>query len=65
MIELVLPGPANGYRPPVKSAQIKKRNAQRGVRLVSGPSLAEYLDRLAAQQASEAISSSETRENVK
>jgi len=54
MIELILPCAANGNRAPVKSVQIKKKYATRGIRLISGPSLAEYLDGLATQQACEA-----------
>jgi len=52
MIELVLPCPVNGHRPPVRSVCLRKRGAQRGIRLVNGESLADYLDRLADEQAS-------------
>jgi len=47
IVGLVLPCAANDNRPPVKSCVIKKKHAVRGVRLVSGPSLAEYLDSIA------------------
>ncbi len=45
--ELVLPGPANCYQPPVKSAVVKKAGAVRGIRLINYHSLLAHLDRLA------------------
>lgn len=47
LCELIIPGPANDHRPPVKSALIRKRGASRGIRLVSFDSLQAYLNKLA------------------
>jgi hypothetical protein len=43
MTELVVPGPANEHRPPVKSVVIRKRGATRGIRLISYDSLMNHL----------------------
>jgi len=45
--ELTVPCEANGFKPPVKSAMIKKRHAQRGIRLINVPSLILHLESLA------------------
>ena len=47
--ELVVPGPANGYQPPVKSLVVRKRNASRGIRLINLDSLLNYLHALEGQ----------------
>ncbi len=44
--ELTIPGPANDYKPPVKSHLLKKRGAVRGIRLVDYDSLIAYLNGL-------------------
>ncbi len=44
--ELVIAGPANDGVPPVKSVVLRKRGAQRGIRLISYESLMGYLSRL-------------------
>ena len=44
--ELTIPGPANDYKPPVKSHLLKKRGAVRGIRLINYDSLMEYLNDL-------------------
>lgn len=49
--ELILPCPANGGRPPVRSIVLKKRGAIRGIRLIHAPSLLDYLNRLACEAA--------------
>jgi hypothetical protein len=43
MTELCVPGPANDNTPPVRSVVIRKRNATRGIRLISYDSLTAYL----------------------
>jgi hypothetical protein len=43
MNELILPCPANGGRPPVKSVSLRKRGSLRGTRLVVYDSLISYL----------------------
>ncbi len=44
---LVLPSPANGFKPPVSSKVIKAyKFAQRGIRLISYQSLISYIDGL-------------------
>jgi len=48
--ELCLPSERNGFKPPVKSVVIKKRNARRGIRLVVFASAKSYFDRLHAEQ---------------
>ena len=45
--ELTIPGPANDGMPPVKSVVLRKRNALRGIRLISYDSLMQYLAELA------------------
>lgn len=40
---LIAPCEANDHRPPVKSAHIRKRGAERGIRLISYDSLMTYL----------------------
>ncbi|PTY08009.1 hypothetical protein DB347_07015 [Opitutaceae bacterium EW11] len=47
--ELTIPGPANNRKPPVKSVVLRKRGAQRGIRLISYDSLMAYLDSMAAR----------------
>lgn len=44
--ELTIPSDANDYRPPVRSAVIKKRGAMRGIRLISFDSLMHYIESL-------------------
>ena len=46
MAELVVPCPANGYKPPVKSLVLKKRGATRGIRLINYDSLLDHLRKL-------------------
>lgn len=41
--ELILPCPANDYRPPVRSVVQKKRHATRGCRLILLSSLLDFL----------------------
>lgn len=41
--ELVLPCPANDYKPPVKSVCLRQRGAVKGVRLIEFKSLMDYL----------------------
>jgi hypothetical protein len=43
--ELILPCPANDYRPPVKSIVLRQRGKVKGIRLVSYDSLMSYLHR--------------------
>lgn len=45
--ELTIAGPANDGVPPVKSVVLRKRNALRGIRLISYDSLMQYLADLA------------------
>jgi hypothetical protein len=40
---LILPGPANGFKPPVKSVSLRPRGAKRGCRLIVFDSLLGYL----------------------
>jgi hypothetical protein len=47
MFELCAPCAANDFRPPVRSSVIKKRFAQRGIRLVDYKSLIAHLGGLA------------------
>ncbi len=54
--ELILPSPANGFRPPVKSISVKRRGATRGVRLWHVPSMLEFLANLLAEQGTNAPS---------
>jgi len=51
LCELAVPGAANDFKPPVKSILIKKRNAQRGIRLINFDSLIEYLRNLETESA--------------
>jgi hypothetical protein len=44
--ELTIAGPANDGVPPVKSVVLRKRNALRGIRLISYDSLMQYLAEL-------------------
>jgi hypothetical protein len=44
--ELTVPGPANNFKPPVKSLVIKKRGASRGIRLINYDSLIDHLKKL-------------------
>lgn len=44
MAELAVPCAANGRRPPVRSILLRKKSAQRGIRLVSKESLLAYLN---------------------
>ncbi len=48
--ELVLNCPANGNKPPVKSICLRKRGAQKGVRLIHLKSLLDYLESQARDQ---------------
>lgn len=50
LCELTVACERNNFRPPVRSVLIKKRGAQRGVRLIDKNSLASYLNRLAEEQ---------------
>lgn len=43
MNELILPCPANGGKPPVKSVSLRKKGSLRGTRLVFYESLISYL----------------------
>ena len=49
LAELVVPCDANNHKPPVKSLLIKKRGAQRGIRLISYDSLLDHLRKLEAE----------------
>jgi len=40
---LVLPGPQNDYRPPVRSIPLRKRGAQKGVRVIVWSSLKAWI----------------------
>jgi hypothetical protein len=40
---LVLPSPANAFKPPVKSYVIRKPGARTGVRLIDVPSLEKFI----------------------
>jgi len=53
LAELTVPGPANGFKPPVKSLVIKKRGAMRGIRLINFDSLLDYLHELESQNPSD------------
>ena len=44
MCELVLPSKANGFKPPVRSVVVRQKGKTRGVRLISYPSLINYLN---------------------
>jgi len=46
LAELVRPCPRNGYRPPVEARLLKRRDARRGVLLISRESLLGYLSEL-------------------
>ena len=46
LCELAIPSPTNEFRPPVKSVLIRKRGAQRGIRLINYDSLLDYLRNL-------------------
>jgi hypothetical protein len=46
LAELVRPCPRNGYRPPVEARLLKRRDARRGVLLISRESLLGYLNEL-------------------
>jgi len=50
MNNLVLPGPWNDFKPPVKSAVLRRRGNTRGVRLIVYASLMAYLHSLAGTQ---------------
>ena len=41
--EIILPGPHNSFKPPVRSIPLRKRGAQRGIRLIVWSSLKAYL----------------------
>jgi hypothetical protein len=41
--ELILPCPANGYRPPVKSHVLRRTGSRNGIRLISVDSLRSYI----------------------
>ncbi len=59
LCELVVAGPANGFKPPVRSVLLKKRGAVRGIRLVHLPALLAHLDQLADQANAEAFQDDE------
>jgi hypothetical protein len=46
LAELAVPCKENNFTPPVKSVLIRKRGAQRGIRLVRFDSLLDYLHKL-------------------
>jgi len=46
LAELVRPCPRNGYRPPVEARLLKRRDARRGVLLISRASLLGFLSEL-------------------
>ena len=48
---LILPTEENNFKPPVRSVSIRKRHAIRGTRLISVPSLLEFLQGLNTQTA--------------
>ena len=48
--ELILPCPANNFKPPVQSISLRKRGALRGTRLISYDSLMKYLNSLLPRQ---------------
>jgi hypothetical protein len=43
LFELCAPCPVNDFKPPVESRVIKKRHAQRGIRIIRYTSLMAYL----------------------
>lgn len=43
LIELCVPGPRNGYRPPVEARRLKRKGAARGILIVSKFSLLNYI----------------------
>lgn len=47
--ELILPCPANNFRPPVKSGLIKKQGASRGVRVIDYKNLTAYVEKLCGE----------------
>lgn len=51
---LILPTKENGYRPPVKSVSLKGKNATRGVRLYSVPSLLAWIEAQATKSHTDA-----------
>jgi hypothetical protein len=51
LAELVRPCPRNGYKPPVQARLLKRRDAKRGVLLISRESLLNYLNELPAPEA--------------
>lgn len=42
--ELILPCPANGFRPPVQSHVLRRRGSRNGIRLISVDSLRHYIE---------------------
>ena len=46
LTELCIDGPVNGFKAPVRSVVLRKRNATRGIRLISFDSLMAYLESL-------------------
>jgi len=49
--ELILPSALNNYRPPVRSACLRRPGALRGSRLIHLQSLLEYIDQMADAEA--------------
>lgn len=50
LYELILPCPANGFKPPVRSKVVKKKHASRGIRLIEVASLLAYLNSLGGEE---------------
>ena len=48
--ELVLPCPANDFKPPVKSIVLRRKGAVKGCRLISYSALIFFLNKLAQEQ---------------
>lgn len=65
LCELTVPSERNNLRPPVRSVLIKKRGAQRGVRLIDKASLLAFLDQLAATQLGNASTVNDSGETPK
>ena len=49
--ELILPCPANSFKPPVKSVCLRNKGQKKGVRLISYDSLLTYLNSLCGEAA--------------
>jgi hypothetical protein len=59
--ELCIPSERNDFRPPVRSLLLRKKGAQRGIRLVSYDSLISYLKKLEAENCGDPLSASHSK----